>query len=166
MLQSKSKEDYEPNLQLLVDEGAALAIGVGYMLEPAIEIVAKRNPESKFLLIDNQLQDSKGKPYTLPNVRAVTFKEEEGSFLVGALAGLVSPSGKIGFVGGAEVELIQKFEAGLSRRREGDPAGRDRARELHRQLRQRRRRQAGRAGPDLEGRRRRLPRRRASTGSG
>jgi basic membrane protein A and related proteins len=113
VLQSKAQEDYEPNLQLLVDQGSSLAIGVGFMLENAVEAVAKRNANAKFLLIDSPLMSEKGEPYTLPNVRTVVFREEQGSFLVGALAGLVSKGGKIGFVGGMEIPLIKKFEAGF-----------------------------------------------------
>lgn len=113
ILQSKAQEDYEPNLQLLVDKGAKLTVGVGFMMENAVEAVAKKNPQSNFLLIDSPVLDAEGKPYTLPNVRAVTFREEQGSFLVGALAGLVTKTNKIGFVGGMEVPLIKKFEAGF-----------------------------------------------------
>ncbi len=113
VLQSKAPEDYEPNLQLLVDQGAALTIGVGYLLEPALEAVARRNPEARFVLIDSPLMDGKGQPFTLPNVHTIVFREEEGSFLVGALAGLVTRTGKVGFVGGMEVPLIRKFEAGF-----------------------------------------------------
>src|SRR4051812_9152211 len=46
VLQSKSQEDYEPNLQLLVDQGAALAVGTGYLLENAVENVARANPKT------------------------------------------------------------------------------------------------------------------------
>ena len=113
VLQSKVAEDYEPNLELLVDQGVGMAIGVGFMLENAVETVAKRNPDAKFLLIDSPLVSAEGQPYTAPNVRAVTFREEQGSFLVGALAGLTSKSNKVGFVGGMEVPLIKKFEAGF-----------------------------------------------------
>jgi basic membrane protein A len=113
VLQSKVAEDYEPNLQLLVDQGVDLAIGVGFMLENAVETVAKRNPDAKFLLIDSPLVSAEGQVYTLPNVRSVTFREEQGSFLVGALAGLATKNNKVGFVGGMEVPLIKKFEAGF-----------------------------------------------------
>lgn len=113
VLQSKAQEDYEPNLQLLVDQGAALTIGVGYMLEPSVEAIAKRNPDARFLLIDSPVLDAQGAPVKLPNVRTVIFREEQGSFLVGALAGLVTKTGKVGFVGGMEVPLIKKFEAGF-----------------------------------------------------
>jgi basic membrane protein A and related proteins len=112
VIQSKSPEDYEPNLQLLVEQGSDLTIGNGFLLESAVETVAKKNTKNQFLLVDSVLMDEKFTPYTLPNVRTVTFRENEGSFLVGALAGLVSKSGKIGFVGGMEVPIIKRFEAG------------------------------------------------------
>lgn len=112
VVQSKAQEDYQPNLQLIVDFGADLIVGVGFMLENSVEAVAKENPQSKFLLIDSPVMDAKGTLAPLPNVRTVVFKEEEGSFLVGALAGLVA-RGKAGFVGGMEIPLIKKFEAGF-----------------------------------------------------
>ncbi len=48
----------------------------------------------------------------LPNVTPLVFAEEQGSFLVGAAAALKTTACKIGFVGGVETPLIQKFEAG------------------------------------------------------
>src|SRR4051794_21854546 len=90
VIQSKAQEDYEPNLQLLVDQGAELIIGCGFMMENAVEAVARRNPSSKFLLIDSPILDKGGNPVALPNVRTVVFREEEGSFLIGALAGQVA----------------------------------------------------------------------------
>ncbi|HSP77843.1 MAG TPA: BMP family ABC transporter substrate-binding protein, partial [Myxococcaceae bacterium] len=69
VLQSKVPQDYQPNLQMLADEGAALAIGVGFMLENAVEEVAKQNPDIKFLLIDSPVLSGDNKPYSLPNVR-------------------------------------------------------------------------------------------------
>ena len=112
VLQSKAQEDYAPNLQLLVEQGAKLTIGNGYLLANAVRDVATENPDAKFLLIDSQLLDAQGKPKSLANVRTVLFKEQEGSFLVGALAGLVTKTNKVGFVGGIEVPLIKRFDVG------------------------------------------------------
>lgn len=112
VVQSRAQEDYQPNLQLLVDMAADLTIGTGFMLENAVETTARQNPGVKFLLIDSPLLDAKGNVRHLPNVRTVVFKEEEGSYLAGALAGLVAKK-KVGFVGGMEIPLIKKFEAGF-----------------------------------------------------
>ncbi|PTL76018.1 BMP family protein [Vitiosangium sp. GDMCC 1.1324] len=113
VLQSRVAEDYEPNLQLLVDQGVSLSLGVGFMLENAVEAAAKRNPEMHFLLVDSPLLSAQNEPYTLPNVRTVVFREEEGCYLVGALAGLVTKTGKVGFVGGMEIPLVKRYEAGF-----------------------------------------------------
>jgi basic membrane protein A len=113
VVQAKSQEDYEPDLQLCVDDGAALTVGVGFMFAKSMELVAKRNPQAHFLLVDSPILDSSNTPYVLPNVATVTFREQEGSFLVGALAAQVTQTGKVGFVGGMELPLIKKFEAGF-----------------------------------------------------
>src|SRR6267143_2203015 len=113
VLQGKAQEDYEPNLRLLVDQGAELVVAVGFMMEAATRKVARDNPRAKFLLIDSPVLDESGKPTTLQNVRAVVFREHEGSFLAGALAGELTRTGKVGFVGGMQLPLIQKFEVGF-----------------------------------------------------
>ena len=113
VLQSRVAEDYEPNLQLLADQRVSLAMGVGFMLENAVETVARRNPSLPFLLVDSPLLDAQGKVITLPNVRTVVFREEEGCFLAGALAGLVTKTGQVGMVGGMKIPLVQRYEAGF-----------------------------------------------------
>ncbi|TNV59363.1 BMP family lipoprotein, partial [Corallococcus exiguus] len=95
VLQSRVAEDYEPNLQLLAEQRVSLAMGVGFMLENAVETVARRNPSLPFLLVDSPLLDAQGRVITLPNVRTVVFREEEGCFLAGALAGLVTKTGRV-----------------------------------------------------------------------
>ncbi|MDC0712015.1 BMP family ABC transporter substrate-binding protein [Stigmatella sp. ncwal1] len=113
VIQSQVAEDYEPNLRLLVDQDVSLALAVGFMLEGAVETVAAKSPGTHFLLVDSPLINEKGEVYTLPNVRTVVYRSEEGCFLAGALAGLVSQGGKIGFVGGMEIPLVKQFEAGF-----------------------------------------------------
>ncbi|RYZ42339.1 MAG: BMP family ABC transporter substrate-binding protein [Myxococcaceae bacterium] len=113
VLQSRVAEDYEPNLQLLAEQQVSLAMGVGFMLENAVEQVARRNPKLPFLLVDSPLLDAQGRALSLPNVRTVIFREEEGCFLAGALAGLVTKTGRVGMVGGMRIPLVQRYEAGF-----------------------------------------------------
>ncbi|WP_422723939.1 BMP family lipoprotein [Hyalangium rubrum] len=113
ILQSQVAEDYEPNLQLTVEQGVALTVAVGFMLENAVEVVAQRHPKQRFLFVDSPLLTPANEPYSLPNVRAVTYRAEEGCFLAGALAGLATKEGKIGFVGGMEIPLVKQYEAGF-----------------------------------------------------
>lgn len=112
VLLSQNQTQYEANIETLVEEGVKLIVCVGFMLEPAVRAAAPRHPHVKFLLIDSPLLDKDGKPYTLPNVQCYTFLEHEGSFLVGALAGLVTKTNIVGFVGGMRMPLIKKFEIG------------------------------------------------------
>ena len=90
------------------------SIGVGFIFTDDITQLAKEYPNTNFAGVDYSLStDKAGNPIPPPpNVAALKFKEEEGSFLVGALAALVGNSKKVGFVGGMDVPLIQKFEAG------------------------------------------------------
>ncbi|MGQ9367216.1 BMP family lipoprotein [Azospirillum sp. ST 5-10] len=91
-------------LRTLARRGADVIAAVGFTQAAAIETVAKEFPDTKFCLVDETVD--------LPNVRSVTFKEEEASFLVGMLAALASKTGKVGFVGGMDVPLIRNFQTG------------------------------------------------------
>jgi basic membrane protein A and related proteins len=95
--------DREAGLRLLAAEHMDLVIGVGFIFTDDITQLAKEYPGTNFADVDYSLAT---------NVAALKFKEEEGSFLVGAIAALVGRSKKVGFVGGMDVPLIQKFEAG------------------------------------------------------
>lgn len=112
VLQAHAQEDYRPNLSLLADRKVALAIGVGFLLEDAVAAEAAAHPEQRYLLIDSPVLDATGKPSTAANVASVTFREQEGSFLAGVLAGLVT-KGQVGFIGGMQVPLIRRFETGF-----------------------------------------------------
>jgi basic membrane protein A len=91
-----------------------LVIGVGFIFTDDITQLAKEYPHTNFAGVDYSLATDKAGNVIPPppNVAALKFKEEEGSFLVGALAALVGNSKKVGFIGGMDVPLIQKFEVG------------------------------------------------------
>jgi basic membrane protein A len=106
--------DREAGLRLLAAEHMDIVIGVGFIFTDDITQLAKEYPTTNFAGVDFSLSTDKS-GNTLPpppNVAALKFKEEEGSFLVGALAALVGQSKKVGFVGGMDVPLIWKFEGG------------------------------------------------------
>lgn len=86
-----------------------LIFGIGFIFTDDITTLAKENPEKLFACVDYTFDSSKALP---TNLLAIEFKEEEGSFLVGALAGLISKTKIIGFIGGMDSPLIKKFEAG------------------------------------------------------
>lgn len=106
-VESAKESDYAANLQAMADKGADIVIGVGISMAKAIEQVAPNYSNTKFVSID-------GEPLKLDNVRTIQFTEEQGSFLVGYVAGMVSKTKKLGFVGGMELPLIRKFQYGYS----------------------------------------------------
>ena len=81
-----------------------LVIGIGFAQQDAVKKVAAQFPKVKFAVVDSDVK--------APNVRSLLFEEHEGSFLVGALAAMASKTNSVGFVGGMDIALIHKFEAG------------------------------------------------------
>jgi basic membrane protein A and related proteins len=106
--------DREAGLRLLAAEHMDLVIGVGFIFTDDLTALAKEYPDVHFAGVDYALAtDSTGAVIPPPsNLAALKFREEQGSFLVGALAALVGKSKKVGFVGGMDIPLIHKFEAG------------------------------------------------------
>ena len=106
--------DREAGLRLLAAEGLDLVIGVGFIFTDDLTPLAREYPDVAFAGVDYALQtDPQGNVVQPPaNLAALKFREEEGSYLVGALAALVSRSKRVGFVGGMDIPLIHKFEAG------------------------------------------------------
>ena len=106
--------DREAGLRLLAAEGLDIVIGVGFIFTDDLTPLAKEYPNVKFAGVDYAVQtDAQGNPVPPPrNLAALKFREEQGSFLVGALSALVGGSKRIGFVGGMDIPLIHKFEAG------------------------------------------------------
>jgi basic membrane protein A len=106
--------DREAGLRLLAAEGMDLVAGVGFIFTDDLTELAKEYPNVNFAGVDYALKtDEAGNVVPPPpNLAALKFREEEGSFLVGALAALVGGSKKVGFVGGMDIPLIHKFEAG------------------------------------------------------
>jgi basic membrane protein A len=94
----------EQAIRRMAEKGASPIIGIGFGQASSIEKIAKEFPKLSFAIVDMVVD--------LPNVQSVVFKEQEGSFLVGAMAAMASKTGKVGFVGGMDIPLIRKFECG------------------------------------------------------
>jgi len=106
--------DRESGIRLLAARGFDLVIGVGFIFSDDLYAVAREYPSTKFACIDYAKFDEHGFVVPPPNMVALKFREEEGSFLVGALAALTSKTATIGFVGGMDIPLIHKFQAGYT----------------------------------------------------
>jgi basic membrane protein A and related proteins len=95
----------EDRLIQLADAGFDPIIAVGFAYSEAVDKVAKQYPDVHFAIVDDAVAQGN-------NIANLLFAEEQGSYLVGAAAAMKSKTDHIGFVGGVEVPLIQKFEAG------------------------------------------------------
>lgn len=95
----------EELLNLQADE-SDIVFGIGFLFATPMTNAATANPDVNFAIVDDSSVD-------LPNVAGLVFAEHEGSFLVGAAAALKSETGTLGFIGGVNTDLIQKFEAGF-----------------------------------------------------
>ncbi|WP_191566044.1 BMP family lipoprotein [Metabacillus idriensis] len=102
----KDTETYEKGLTELAEQGNDFVVGLGFMVQEDLEKVAKKYPKQKFILID-AVSD-------LENITSITFKEDEGSFLAGVVAAMTSKTNTVGFIGGADVPLINKFADGFA----------------------------------------------------
>jgi basic membrane protein A len=106
--------DAGPQLVLFATERYDAVIGVGYATAPALQAAARRFDGTHFAIVDATVDQ--------PNVVSLTFDEAQGAFLAGALAALVSKTHHVAFVGGADVPLLQRSEAGFAAgAREIDP---------------------------------------------
>ncbi len=88
----------------IASQGAELILAPGFLQADAITAVSSEFPNTNFVLIDAVAEN--------PNVRSVLFKEQEGSYLVGYLAGTMTQTGTVGFVGGMDIPLIRAFDLG------------------------------------------------------
>lgn len=112
-----SPAQFEQAVASLLRRGVTDVATMGFYYASALGTVARRYPAVRFTLVDALAEG--------PNIRCVTFKEQEGAYLVGVLAALASKSGTVGFVGALDIPLIRKFAAGFeqgARQARGDVA--------------------------------------------
>lgn len=91
-------------MRRMIRNGATIVVVVGFQNATPLETIGAENPDTNFTIIDAVVD--------LPNVQSVTFKEHEGSFLVGMAAAMASETGTVGFVGGMDIPLIRNFAHG------------------------------------------------------
>ncbi|MBO1334799.1 BMP family protein [Streptomyces sp. VRA16 Mangrove soil] len=101
----ESDDDKAARLANLAKAGYNPVIGIGYAYGPAMKTVAAKYPKTTFGIVDSVVE---GK-----NVASLVFAENESSYLVGVAAAKATKSNHVGFVGGVDNELINKFQAGF-----------------------------------------------------
>jgi basic membrane protein A len=108
VLESHSNADYVPNMASLAQQGYKLVIAVGFLMHDAVRQVAKKFPNTKFMIIDDAW--SKGDP---KNLEGTVFHEEQAGYMVGYLAGLMEKgSATISSVGGQKIPPVDHYIAG------------------------------------------------------
>ncbi len=104
--QANSDTQSEQVLRGLARKKMDLIVAVGFSQSQSVQKVAKEFPSVHFVVIDGVAQGN--------NVTSVMFKEEEGSYLVGAAAAMASKTKKVGFIGGMDIPLIRAFACGYA----------------------------------------------------
>lgn len=103
--QSNEKADYVPNLTRLIRDKYDLIFGIGFELQADVDTISQQYPDTHFAIVDDIVEQD--------NVASIMFKEHQGSFLVGVAAAMKTETNKVGFVGGIDSPLINKFESGF-----------------------------------------------------
>lgn len=103
--------DREMFLRKFAASNAKIIFGTGFMFSDDMDRIAKEFPDKFFACIDYSVKPDKEIP---ANLLGIKFRENESSFLVGAIAGMLTNTNKVGFVGGAKGPLIKKFEVGYT----------------------------------------------------
>ncbi|MDR2464694.1 MAG: BMP family protein, partial [Streptococcaceae bacterium] len=104
--QSQSENDYKTNLNQAVGQKFGVVYGIGFAIKNALQETAKANPNTNFVLIDDVIEGEK-------NVASATFADQEGAYLAGVAAAKTTKSKTLGFIGGMQGEVIDRFEAGF-----------------------------------------------------
>ena len=113
VLISKSNADYVPNLSQLAQQQYDAIVSNGFLMGDATNTVATKFPDTKFAIIDFSAADLKDKP---KNVEGLLFKEQEGGYLVGYLAGLWAKDNgakTVSTVGGQKIPPVDHYIAGF-----------------------------------------------------
>jgi basic membrane protein A and related proteins len=107
VLQSSSASDYIPNLQHAAQSGDKLVIAVGFLMESAVEKVANAFPNTQFAIIDS------GPVKPISNLKSLLFHEQDGGYMAGYLAGLVTKTNVVSTVGGQKIPPVDHYIAGF-----------------------------------------------------
>ncbi len=99
-----NEAQFEQALRRFARRKADLIVAVGISYAVPMRNVAREFPDQRFTVIDAIVE--------APNVQSIVFKEHEGSFLVGMIAGMTTKSGTVGFIGGMDIPLIRRFAVG------------------------------------------------------
>ena len=105
-MQSTQEADYAPNLETLLDNGTNLIFGVGFLLGDSTQAAAEANPDTQYVCVDYGYENPPA------NLVGLSFQEEQPGFLAGYVAGKMTQTNKVGFLGGMAVPAVVAYEWG------------------------------------------------------
>ena len=108
-IESNQPTDYATNMQTFVDQGYDMVVAVGFLMGDDTLAEAKKNPKTKFAIVDNAYSSDQAPP---ANLVGLVFKEDQAGFLVGALAGYMTKSNVVGQVLGLKIPPVQRYAEG------------------------------------------------------
>jgi basic membrane lipoprotein Med (substrate-binding protein (PBP1-ABC) superfamily) len=108
-IETQSPADFEQNIRTFVDEGFEVIVTVGFPLQDATLAAARTTPNVRFIGVDQDFSAAAG----VNNLIGLQFREDQAGFLAGALAGMMSASGVVGFVGGPDIPPVRRFGNGF-----------------------------------------------------
>lgn len=105
VIEPSTMKDHEASLRFFAGQKFDAIIAVGVAFTETIRKIASEQPDLNFFVIDSNINEG--------NIRGISFREDEGSFLCGYLAGKISKTGKVGFIGGVKIPVIERFSLGF-----------------------------------------------------
>jgi basic membrane protein A len=102
-----SPDSQETGMARLIERGADVIFANGAGLPTVVDRYAQRYPDKHFVVSDREAGGH-------PNVAAMVFQAHEGAFLAGVLAGRMTLSGRVGFIGGVDIPAIHSFQVGFA----------------------------------------------------
>ena len=108
-MEAKQESDYATNIETAIDNESDLVIGVGFKIADAIKEASENYPEQQFAIIDGTYDE------VPKNVQPILFNEEEAGYLVGLIAGKMTTTNKIGFIGGMDIPSVTNFLIGFEK---------------------------------------------------
>ncbi len=111
-IESNQPTDYQKNMQTFVDQGYDMVVAVGFLMGDDTLAMAKKNPNTKFAIVDYAYDPQKDAPP--PSLVGLVFKEDQAGFVAGALAGLMTKTNVIGSVNGLKLPPVQRYVDGYA----------------------------------------------------
>lgn len=109
-IESKQESEYTSNVETAIDNESDLVIGIGFKLLNTIEESAKAHPDQQFAIVDGVFENEIPK-----NVTPILFNEEQSGYTAGLVAGKMTKTNRIGFVGGMDIPSVSNFLVGFEK---------------------------------------------------